>query len=214
MKLFPLICAVWLIAFCPSWASDQDDHFLELKTENETVIFDLNTLQTILPGRIAVAGTTIDNPDVMKFKLKVLGTLQTFCARPDGQYPAPTDVLTLGTPDMPIKGIEVKSGSAKKYILWPYPYERLASYGRDGVLHEEDGYLFCKEELDRRAGITNGIRTKYLFDCRRGLMGLFRNDNDDPATVMTFTVWPGTRGGSKYRDVCYRVMHEMPYEPE
>jgi hypothetical protein len=50
----------------------------------------------------------------MKFKLKVLSTLQTYCTRPDGQYPAPADVLTLGTPDIPIKSIEVKSGQANK----------------------------------------------------------------------------------------------------
>jgi hypothetical protein len=150
----------------------------------------------------------------MKFKLKVLSTLQTYCTRPDGQYPAPADVLTLGTPDIPIKSIEVKSGQANKYVLWRYPYLRLASYRKGGGIDEEIGYLFCKEDMDRRTEITNGSRMKELFDCKRGLLGIFRSEDDDPAKTLTIPVRPNTRGDRNYRAVCYRVMHELPYEPK
>ena len=43
--------------------------------------YDLDTVQVVQPGRFAVIETTIDNPDVMRFELKVLGTLRPYCAR-------------------------------------------------------------------------------------------------------------------------------------
>ena len=63
----------------------------------------------IVPGRFIITGTTIDNPDLIRFELRVLTTLNTYCARPDGKYPTPADLLTLGRPDSPVKNIEVQT---------------------------------------------------------------------------------------------------------
>jgi hypothetical protein len=58
----------------------------------------------------------------------------------------------------------------------------------------------------------NGWRSKELFDCKRGLMGI--NENDDPAKPMTYFVRPDTLGYRYYLAVCDRVTHERPYEPK
>jgi hypothetical protein len=102
-----------------SWAVDQDKRFVEIPSANSVHSFDLTTVQMIQSGRFAVVGTTVDNPDVMKLKLKVLATLRTFCGKPAGKYPAPADVFTLGPPDLPVESIEVGVSqselSGKKY---------------------------------------------------------------------------------------------------
>jgi hypothetical protein len=124
LKLTNLFCAVWIAMAGPSWARDQEN-FLELPGDAHTVTYDLRTVQMIQPGRFTVIYTTIDHPDVMKLKLKALGTLRTYCSRPAGQYEAPADLLTLGPPDMPVQNIEVSTRQGK-LVLWSFPYKRLA----------------------------------------------------------------------------------------
>ena len=127
LKTVPLIFAAWVVASCPSWAIDDQDRFIEFLGDNNTETYDLSTVQMIVPGRFTIISTTIDNPDVMKFELTVLGTLQGYCMRPDGKYPAPTKLLALGPADMPVKTINVENN--KKYqtrtVDWDYPYKRL-----------------------------------------------------------------------------------------
>jgi hypothetical protein len=61
----------------------------------------------------------------------------------------------------------------------------------------------------------NRTRSKHLFDCKRGLSGLFWDENDDdPANGLTRFVEPDTYGDEVYRGVCLRVTHEKPYSPE
>src|SRR5215469_10427773 len=62
----PATSRAWLTDVRLSQAADPADHFLELSDEQSTTIHDLATVQTILPGRFTVIGTTIDNPDVIK----------------------------------------------------------------------------------------------------------------------------------------------------
>jgi hypothetical protein len=134
IRVISLLCVTALFGSCSASAQDQDKRFVEVSGDNDTVTFDLSTVRMIQTGRFAVVSTTIDLPDVMKLKLKVLDTLRVYCTRPDGNYPAPADIFTLGPPDMPVKSIEVKSiqsnRSGKTYrsktVLWFYPYKRLA----------------------------------------------------------------------------------------
>lgn len=213
-------CTAWFVALCPSRAGDREDRFLEFRDGVSTLTYDLSTVQLILPGRFIIISTTIDDPDVMKLKLKVIDSLRAYCARPAGKYTALTDVFTLGPPDMPIKSIEVISNLTDKAnpfkrVLWPYPYKRLAF--PDG--QEHSAILTCQQwsrtedELfwEERSLITNGNQAKYLFDCRRGLMGLVF-EGRDPAKVMTFPV----KGGflRDYQSICYQLTHEQPYLPE
>jgi len=116
MKLARLTCAVWLVGSCPSWAGDQEKRFLEFPTDYNTTTFDLNTVQIVQPGKFTITSTTIHDPDVMKLELKALAILRTYCARADGEYPAPSDVFTLGPPDMPVELIVVKSGQVTAAI--------------------------------------------------------------------------------------------------
>lgn len=229
MKLIPLACAACLVASCPSWADDQDARFIEFPNTHDTVTFDLSTVQMIQPGRFTVISTTIDNPDVMKLELKVLSTLRTYCSRPDGEYPAPTDVFTLGRPDMPVKNVEVITKQTQlagktypfKMISWSYPYMKLARKSQ-GQTEQSLAFLHCKqwdeteEKLysEHRAAITNGFRSKELFDCKRGQTGMFIHEEDDPAKAITGFVRSGTYRHQYYLGVCYRVTHELPYDPE
>lgn len=230
MKPFPLICIICLFASCPSWASDQNDRFLEFQEDNDTLTYDLNTIQMIGPGRFTITHTTIDQPDVMKFKLKMLATLRTYCTRPDGKYPPPADIFTLGPPDMAVENIEVKSSETKlagkpylnKMVMGSYPYKRFAFNVERG--EESFNFLHCKDPLKTEneyyleafSVIMNGIRTKELFDCKRGQAGifLFGKENDDPTKAVTFFVSPNTRMHRYYFGVCHWVTHEEPYTPK
>jgi hypothetical protein len=107
LKLIVVAFAV-LVGSCPSWA--QDGRFIEFSAPGgKTQTYDMSTVQMIQPGRFTIITTSIDTPDVMKFELKVLGILRTYCSRPDGEYPAPADAFALGPPDMEVKSIKVTS---------------------------------------------------------------------------------------------------------
>jgi hypothetical protein len=180
------------------------------------------------PGRFSIVSTDLDDPDVMKLKLKVLDTLRPYCKQPNGKYPAPTDLFILGPPDMEIESIEVQTVShlvkgrdiSSKFVFWHFPYDRLAVHTVKGKVLPMDGYLDCKDELPdeknyfaRRTEIMNGIRIKELFDCKRGLVGNYFHDDDDDNPITSF-VHPRTHGHRIYDDICLRVTHETPYSPE
>ena len=210
LPLSLLAYAAWLFAFNPCWADDQKNQFLELQNESDTTSYDLNTVQVIQPGKFSIKSTTIDDPDLIKYELKVLDTLQTYCSRPDGKYPAPADLLTLGPTDRPVKSITVTGVQTKKTIKsvsWPYPYRKLdkgmnEGFGRGEALCGGQDYFFPRQE------ITNGHQEKELFDCKRGLHGFFLYDNDDPAKVRTEIIFVEDL---YYLRVCYAVTHEWPY---
>jgi hypothetical protein len=90
------------------------------------------------------------------------------------------------------------------------------------VTIQKEADFYCQNEtpkeaaeyMQRRASIMNGNRTKRLFDCKRGLFGLFWDVDDDPAEVTTSFVTPQTYGELTYHGICLRVTHEEPYTPE
>ena len=225
MKLFPLICAIWLVASCPSGAGEEK-RFLEFPSGHDTTTFDLNTVQIIQPGRFTIISTTIDDPDVMKFELTVLYTLRDYCTRPDGKYPAPAELLTLGPADMPVKSVEVESH--KKYqtrtVDWSYPYKRFALETTAGLIEGPMLPLFCespkvnKSDVTRhisegRSVITNGVRSKSLYDCKRGMVSLQIFGEDDSAKATMAGVPKGSRAFKYYLSVCWAVTHEVPTCP-
>jgi hypothetical protein len=109
---------------------------------------------------------------------------------------------------MPVENIEVKSN----FVSWSVPYKRLA-FG----LEPDKELLRCnnQEYMEATTSITNGLRTKNLFDCKRGLYGVFHDEQGDPAKAITgFVRNNGSRQSEFYFGVCYRVTHERPYEPE
>jgi len=234
MKLILLIFSAWLVATCPSWARDDKDRFLEFQEDHYTLTYDITTVQMIGPSRFTITHTTIDTPDMMKLELKAFATLQPYCARADGKYPAPADVLALGPPDLPVENIEVKTNRTKfagkiyphKTVSWNYPYKRLAIKTQEGLVQYPAPVFHCKDQLDTeneyqnhiietRSVIMNGIRNKELFDCKRGQVGTFiGHENDDPAKAMTYFVRPETRIFRYYFGVCHWVTHEEPYTPE
>jgi hypothetical protein len=160
MKLSPLIFSVSLFACCPSLAADQDERFVEIPFgRGQSKIYDLRTVRVIQPGRFTIVSTWIDDADRMNVELKVLDILRIHCKRPDGKYPAPNDLFTLGPPDLPIKDIEVETKSYKghqtthqeKTASWHYPYERFAEHWR-GEVNQDRGELTCKRTTEGHHG--------------------------------------------------------------
>ncbi len=210
-----------MIARCPCWAGEPPTRFLEFPNDKHITTYDLSTVQVIQPGRFSIISTTIDNPDVIRLRLKALDTLQTYCSRPYGEYPFPADLLTLGPADMPIKRIEVRKYSdlTGKLVMWYYPYKRLAM-STPSEIEEEVDSVDCFADFkaqnqwfhDRLAVITNGSHMTEVFDCRRGLHGLM--SVVDPSKALVGTVHPGTFQEDYYFRVCATVMHEVPYFPE
>lgn len=190
---------------------------MEFVDQNQVTTFDLGTVRIVQPGRFTAISTTIASPDVMALELKALDVLSAHCVRPAGKYPAPADLFTLGPPDMPIDDIVVRTNQTDKWIYWSYPYKRLALSNEQG----KTTLLYCRAQstteaqlfLERRAKITNGMRMKHLFDCRRGLKGLFVDERDDPSKALTSIIERGTFGESQYFRVCVAVMKEAPYLP-
>jgi len=224
MKPSPLISLMLLIGCCQSLANQDNKRFVAFQQRGSTETYDLSTVQILQPGRFSIVSTSIDDADVMKLRLKVLDTLRTYCNQPNGKYPAPTDLLALGSPDMEIESIEVQTVSrlvkgrniSLKFVSWHYPYDRLALHIVGGKVAPMGGDLKCTDDEEnyfaQRTQIMTGIRTKELFDCKRGLMGNFRDDDDDDP--FTYFVKPQTYGRRVYNEICLRVTHETPHSPE
>jgi len=211
-KAIPLVCVAFFAGSYAALAQDQKDRFVEFQEDNDMVTYDLNTVKIIQPERFTVLSTTIDNLDVMKYKLTAFDTLQKFCTRTAKKYPVPVEIFTLGPPDMQIENIEVKVTPSRKIVWWSDPYQRLAAKTPGGLVQNFD-VVFCDQTQESRSEITNGLQSKELFDCKRGLVGFFLDANDDPAQAIPYFVSPGTRGFRHYLSVCYSVTHEVPFQP-
>jgi hypothetical protein len=219
--LVALISATVLgIAICRPFAQDMQNTFVEFKEEKQTRTYDLRTVIIIEPGKFVITETVIDNPDVTRFKLKVLDTLRPLCARPVGSYPAPTDILTLGPPDMPVQEIEVKlldpsKGGANyrlKVVSWLLPY---FGAGDKSYRCNPPGRTEGEEYVDHRNVILNGIKNKIIFDCNRGLQGeLFDEQENDYMNIRLYPILNGTFVAGYYNGVCRMVTKKDPYIPE
>jgi len=198
-------------------SAQSSENFLEVPLKNKTLTFDLRSIQFIgEPTKFSVVSTMIDNPDVMRFHLHSLEVLWHYCSGPDGEYSAPTDLFVLGVPDMPVGKIEVKGTQARKTVSWSAPYQRLkwsnGSHGRESVEcwggNPSNGNEWY---TDRRFVIMNGTRLKYLYDCKRGLMGSFFNEKDDASMVVLFPIRKGTGFADDYDALCRKVTGKPPY---
>ena len=187
--------------------------WVELRYSDDTVTYDLETIRMIQPGRFTVLSTTVDLPEVMRFRLKVLDTLRTYCSKPDGKYEPPSDLFLLGTPDMLINKIEVTTGFVNgtagrfKAVRWRLPYRKMAIGAEENI-----GFFNCeeKEYNELRAIIMNGITGKELYDCNNGVMGMFVNVEDPPSKAIPTA---NIRGGfmEAYLRLCYVITGQPPF---
>lgn len=194
--------------------------WVELDYDTSTITYDLTTVQMLDPGRFTIIGNSQDHPDVIRFRLAVLTALKSYCGRPDGEYNPPSELFTLGHPDMPVEKIKVKTQPGSKpfkNVVWDFPYRRLAN-----GLHEGIGFFDCEgpavESIDKeydglKSSIMNGIASKELYDCRHGVMGLFLNIDDTPPKAVTTT---DIRGAylSAYLRLCPAIVGGLPYMPD
>jgi hypothetical protein len=121
-----LCCTPLGTASAQAQPQGMQNSFIEFKVRSTTTTYDLRTVEVIQPGKFVIVKTWINDPDVMRFKLKVLDTLHSHCSRSVGSYPAPADVFTLGPADMPVKEIEVREFTNNNYrykvASWWLPY--------------------------------------------------------------------------------------------
>jgi len=207
-KLVAAVCAIWCCISSSSWAEEPKDRFVEIPQEDQTTIFDLSTVQLLQPGRFTILGTSIAHPDVMEYQLKVLQAIEPYCSRTDGKYPPTPQMLAMGPPDVAVDDVRVSESKGSKLLLWKYPYAKLRNAYAVLSCTEPNSYM------RQRGMITNGYRARELFDCKRGVWGLFVNENADLSEVVTHVLQDGTFGAYKYELVCYAVTNEFPYRPK
>lgn len=214
-KFLSSVCITVIVVTTPLWAGDPNNRFIEISNETSTETYDLNTVQMISPGKFTIISTTINHLDVMKFRLGVYFTLKDYCERPAGEYDPPAELFTLGDTDMPIKKIEVRPHlETWSLVKWSLPYKRFAAQFPDIVVPYEE-LLYCGKSDGERSRhfleainkIMNGSRSKKLFDCKRGILGYFDSEKDDPqnARMLSF-VRPGTIAFDHHAIVCFCVL--------
>lgn len=230
-----VLVALLSLAFCVALplnflnsASAEDalgGRFLDFSDENNSITYDLATVELIQPGKFTIVVTTINHPDVMRLKLKAIDVLRRYCSRPDGKYPAPAELFTLGQPDLPVDKIEVKTRTIKgekpfKNVVWNFPYKRLASSSKEGVLEKYPSFFDCSGRAvqsedqsyrEERSAIMNGFQRKEMYDCKRAIMGVFVNLDDPLSRVISGEIRGGFLG--HYLPLCGRVTGELPYIP-
>ena len=191
------------------------DRFLEFSSDQNTTTYDLSTVQTIWPGKFTVISTTIDNPALMKLSLTAVDTLYTYCEQPVGLYSPPDKLYMLGEADMPVQDISVKVGEIqlernsviRKQVGWKLPYQMFAVMGAEKPI-----VVNCDEEQSEiKSLMSNGLRSKTIYDCKSGLMGVFMNEADDLSKAVVLPV----RGGfiRHYLALCLKLKVREPYIP-
>ena len=64
-----------------------DGRFLETRGNDDTTTFDLSSVEIIQPGRFSIKTTTIDNPYMLSWKLKLYAALRPYCSQQQGSTP-------------------------------------------------------------------------------------------------------------------------------
>lgn len=219
-----LVICLTLVATIPCSAANSDNQFIQVESDNDSEIFDLNTVKFLLPGRFIINSTRVDRPDVMRFETGVLVALEGYCGGPDGQYKPSPALLTLGAPDMPVRDIEVSSHRdvlGGQEVEWRYPYKRLAWVTSGGPV-EDWKIFFCggptgekttsERFLSDLAVITNGTRLRTIIDCGRAMYGAGILPDQDLSTVILLNVRKGSELERTIDLVCVRVTGTVPVE--
>lgn len=194
-----------------------NERFIEIGDDTSTTTFDLSTVNVIQPGKFSVIYMTTDNPDVIRLRLAIIDDLKSACSKPFGEYDISMKVIDIKKPDMPVEKIRVYDLSGAKVTRWSKPYLEY-SFIKDGKVKQADEFFPCgtkRQKLDdyymeTRSSIMGGIREKIMFDCRRGLMGVYPRENDTSPLLLT-----EIRGAyvTYYKKVCPKVTGEPPYLP-
>jgi hypothetical protein len=202
-----IISALSLIVAQSSLAQEKK-RFYEFPSGSSTFTFDVDTMKLIQPGRFTIISTNIGDPDTIKFELNALDTLKEYCSKSSGEYVAPEKLFTSGAPDRPVKKISVSTEKSVKTVIWQSPYEKFRSSFPMINCSRSDWYMKA------RAAIANGVRAKYLFDCKRGMTGIFVDVDDPPGEAITHFVIDDTYGALHYVVLCYAITREPAFPPE
>jgi hypothetical protein len=145
----------------------------------QTDVFDLDTVHMTLPGKFTMVETIIDDPERVALQLNILDVLRPYCARPDARYPAPQKLLSMLNSEFAPDIIEVNDAGIYKALSWSYipmtGWNVTSLQCRTATEREDHWYL------RQRSLITDGLKIKAIFDCKRGLSGFFLKDTGSGA---------------------------------
>ena len=164
----------------------------------------------IVPGRFTVSHTDIANPDYMQLQLATIDLLRGYCSRAEGTYRVEENAFAAGTPDLPVKPIEVKAAAwGTKAVSWEYPYSKFTMVGYVPQMHYSCKFVDKSEFETYRAQlavVTGGTSSLMMFDCSHQLVDL----TGDRGTML-YQTKPGSPVHDFYLKVCKAVTGEAPY---
>lgn len=183
--------------------------FVEFAGDGATITFDLTTVEILVPGKFTILGTTIDQPNQMKVRLKAHDLLKRYCEKPVGNYPPPDDVFVLGAPDATVENIRVAKVDKAKIATWKIPYKLVETSPRVGLNCDRPSYY-----VEGRNQILHGYQAKFVFDCNRAVAGMLVNKSDALGEAITFQLTGQENMAFWYAVVCLRVTKASPYLPK
>jgi len=194
------------------------ERFVELRYGGFTSVYDLRTVRVIQPGKFTIIVRATRDPDDIRIKVRVLDALRPYCDRPDGHYPPPREMVDWTLVDMPVDNITVHTkddtqfpGHPTKVAKWTIPIKRLALFDQMIVCQGQPGGADTYYSQARQA-LLDGISSKELFDCKRGIVGTFLLS--DPSKVELGVIpKTGLLPASSYIAVCQKVTGARPYIP-
>jgi hypothetical protein len=105
-----------------------------------------------------------------------------------------------------------------KIASWWLPYLKTmigTGAGYESYRCNPPGRTETEEYVEHRDLILNGLKTKVLFDCNRGLRGeLLNEDENDYRKARVHPIKNGTVGAEYYNGVCRAVTRKAPYISE
>lgn len=214
MRPFVYLAAVAALVWAGSVAAGDKEQFVEFEARGTTHTFDLTTVDLLQPGKLSIRYTTIDSPEIIRVRLAIFDALKDACSKPAGKYPVPEAILRLKKPDMPSKEIEVDVTKGIKVAEWERPYreDTLAPgvQSAEMLVCNPKGRKLDDQYHERRQSVMNGIKGKIMFDCRRALMGIYRDEDDAEPMVVAVR---GDLNSLFYFDICWKVTGQQPYWP-
>jgi hypothetical protein len=191
--------------------------------------YDLSTARVISPGKFTIVATLSDHPDFTRAKLKIFDALRPYCARPDGTYAIPANLLSELEQICPhCRAIEVNLLEQSSHTV-KVKTSKTLQVKYQGLVKSVEwsnfldawvvGSFNCKEPsetetnwyLQKRSEITKNLTIRRVFDCKRGLTGTISDDiyNANAADNLR----PISFERDDYLRLCWKMTHEAPYLP-
>src|SRR5438876_11765442 len=108
-----VVCALWVVALCAAMlqsasAAGSAGRFADYEFDEADTLdgadvqadddgdwaYDLSTVRLLSPGKFTIIYNVSYHPAFVRAKLKIFNALRPYCARPEGMYPIPGNLLS------------------------------------------------------------------------------------------------------------------------